>query len=249
MRVFSSSVTTGKFRLLFGGALVAAASLLAASASHAALILVVNGTPLTDNAAGDSNPAVGQIVSTSTANGFLYSITASASNSPGSATNGAVQISLVGARNSGAANPATLTIGISDTSFTLPGSTGTPLVIAGAMSGSITGGAIGDGLTYQGATDPTNVQPPTAITSALQSFTKSTGIPVDTFSSTSPNTPFTHGATPYSLGGTLTVTLSPNAQITATGSTISSLAPEPGSIMVAACGLLGMGYRSRRRRA
>lgn len=149
MRVFSSSVTTGKFRLLFGGALVAAASLLTASASHAALILVVNGSPLVDNAAGDSNPAVGQIVSTSTANGFLYSITASALNSPGSATNGAVQISLVGARNSGAANPATLTIGISDTSFTLPGSTGTPLVIAGAMSGSITGGAIGDGLTYQ----------------------------------------------------------------------------------------------------
>src|SRR5205823_2571406 len=92
------------YRRLSNTLIAAGLGLFAAGAANAALILTLTpsgGAPVTvtDNGAGDSDPAVGSITDIGAIGGFQTNIVVGASNSPGAASAGLLQIQSLDVRN------------------------------------------------------------------------------------------------------------------------------------------------------
>jgi len=153
------------------GLLAAGAMFAAAPTAKAALVVNLNGgTTITDNGAGDTDPATGQITNSSTVAGFGVAITVAESNSPGTSSSGLIQISSLSIKNQGAGQ-GSLTISVSDNNYTAPGTNGSPMLLESDIGGTFAkGSAAGDSVSFRSFVDPANVQPATVNGTAALSF-------------------------------------------------------------------------------
>lgn len=213
--------------------------------ADAALILNYNNgaVVVSDNGAGDSDPAVGRIVNVANIAGFGVSINVGTSNSPGTSANGTLQISSLSIEN---LNPvsAALSIRLSDTDYTLPGSGASPaMTLSSSVGGTFTDAAIGNTASFQSFADPANGQPAAAVFTAPLSFTKNLASNPESFSGDN-STNWVRGAGAYSLSNLITMNLSSGAQLNIAGTTV--VTPEPTGL--ALLGILAAGTLARRRR-
>ena len=114
--------------------------------AKAALVLTLTpsvGAPvtITDNGAGDSDPALGSITNIGAVGGFSTNIGVGGSNSPGTSTAGLLQIQSLDIRNT-TAGQQSLTIVLSDTDYGLPG--GTNMTLGSNIGGTLTQATEGD---------------------------------------------------------------------------------------------------------
>ena len=228
----------------FGVLCAAAAGSLLASQAHAALVLNLNGAiNVTDNGAGDLNPAVGQITNQSVVAGFGIAISVAASNSPGTPTAGLLQISSLLIENQ-AAGTGVLTITTSDTNYFLP--TGPLMSLDSDVGGTFSiGSAIGNSVSFQSFADPNNAQPAGPVSTPPMNFFKSTSATTESFSGSN-SVNWVRNAGPYSLTNVAVVTLAAGGQVNLSGTTTA--VPEPTSALALAAmsaGLLGLRRRSR----
>jgi len=236
-------VTTKKILLLAGAACIGAAGLVC-SRANAALMVNLNGViTVTDNGAGDTDPAVGRITTTQTVPGFGISVDIASSNSPGTATAGLLTINSLDIQNLGTA-AAALTVTTSDTGYTAPGGAATLMNLDSDIGLTFSNGAIiGNTATFKSSADPANAQPAAAFNTALLTFTKATANSTESFNGSNQTT-FTRLGTPYSLSNTAVITLSPGGQVNLGGTTTATAIPEPAAL---GC-LAGLGMLAVRRR-
>jgi len=200
------------------------------SAAPAALLMLsisVNGGPpivVTDNMAGDSNPAPNAITYNSTIIGFALSSTNATTNDPGNSASGFVSASQVLFENTSTA-PITVAITPSDTGFTSP--TGARRLESDISATLITPG-VGDFASLVSTANSTSTPTQTLTASGLDSKI----------------VPFADTGV-YSLKNVATVRLSPGATAFLT-STTSIIVPEPTSIGLLVFGALGLLARRRR---
>ena len=233
-----------QFKLVLAVAAATAAMLGAREARAALIVDYQNGSiVVADNGPTDSDPTVGRIINTTTVAGFGIAITVAASNSPGSATGGLLQIQSLDVQN-GNPEASTLIIRVRDTGFTTPGGAGSSIRMDSAVGGTFTNAPVGNNLTFQSFADPNNVDPAAAVNTAALVFTKSTNLATESFSGAN-FTNFNRNAGPYSLMNKTTMQLAPGAQMNMSGTTATSLVPEPASLALLAAGVLGMRRRRR----
>jgi hypothetical protein len=228
----------------FAGFACLAGGLFFASDAGAALILNLNSGAIvvSDNGAGDTDPAVGSIVNNSVVGGFGVAISIATSNSPGTPVAGLLQISSLDVSNLGAGT-GVLSIQVSDTGFTLPGSGSTPMLLETDMGGTITRAAFGDTVTFKSSADPANGQPAGPVSTPPLVFVKSLPVVTESFSGSN-STLWVRAAGPYSLSNVATVSLSAGGQLNLSGTTTATAGiPEPGALP--ALGLLA-GFLPRR---
>jgi len=227
------------------GLLAAGAMFAAAPTAKAALVVNLNGgTTITDNGAGDTDPATGQITNSSTVAGFGVAITVAESNSPGTSSSGLIQISSLSIKNQGAGQ-GSLTISVSDNNYTAPGTNGSPMLLESDIGGTFAkGSAAGDSVSFRSFVDPANVQPATVNGTAALSFSNPSSTATNAFSGSN-SVNWTHGVGAYSLTGVATISLTSGGQVNLSGSTTASLVPEPASLSLLALGGL---LAARRRR-
>jgi len=236
-------------KMLKGGTICGlfAAGAMFASTPTAKAALIVNlngGTTITDNGAGDTDPATGQITNTSTVAGFGVAITVAESNSPGTSTAGLIQISSLSIKNQGTGQ-GSLTITVSDNNYTAPGTNGSAMLLESDIGGTFAkGSATGDSVSFRSFVDPANAQPATAIGTSALTFSNPSSTSTNAFSNSN-SVNWTHGAGPYSLTGVATIALSSGGQVNLSGSTTASLVPEPASLSLLALGGL-LAIRRRR---
>jgi len=224
-------------------------ALAAARPAEAGLILRLDTGPSTiivnDNLAGDLNPAVGQITSVGNIGDFSSTINVGQSNSPGT-TFGMLQIQSLDIRNAGVGQR-TLKVTLSDTGFTAPDDDFNPLQFSSSFGGTLTNAAAGDLVAFQSFADPANAQPATAVPSGLGAYGSAGGNITESFNATN-GTTFVRAASPYSLASVTTITLSPSAQVSVSGTTVvdSSVVPEPAAVgSLVGVALLGLARRRR----
>jgi len=231
-------------KMLKGGTIcgLLAAGAMFAPAAKAALVLNLNGTNILDNSAGDTDPTAGSITNRSNVSGFGVAITIAESNSPGTASAGLLQISNLSIENQ-ASGTGSLTITVSDTNYTAPGSNGSPMVLDSDIGGTFSkGAAVGDSVTFRSFADPANGQPATTNGTAALTFSKATTSTTEAFSGSNQSA-FTRGAGAYSLANVATITLAAGGQVNLSGTTTAT--PEPASLSLLALGGL---LAARRRR-
>jgi hypothetical protein len=218
---------------------------MAPSGANAALMLDLQsgGVVITDNGAGDTDPTVGRIINTTVVGGFGVAITVAASNSPGTPTNGLLQVQSLDVQNLNP-NPATLMIRVSDTNFILPGGAATPMLLQSSVGGTFTQSPIGDLVTYKSFADPANSQPAGPVSTPALTFIDSTGALTEAFSGSN-SVGWVRGAGPYSLANQISMNMSANAQMNISGTTVATLVPEPAAFGLAASTLL-LAVRRRR---
>jgi len=217
-----------------------------ASRAQAALIVNLNGvTSITDNAAGDSDPAVGRIINSSNVTGFGIAVSIAASNSPGTSTAGLLQISSLDIENQ-TGGTGVLTITVSDTNYTLPGAGIASMLLDSDIGGTFAqGSAVGNTVSFRSFADPANVQPAAAVSTPALIFLKATSSTTEAFSGSN-TVPWTRGAGAYSLANQAVITLTAGGQVNISGTTTATLVPEPASL--AAIGLAGTALAMGRRR-
>jgi hypothetical protein len=227
-----------------GGLCAVAAGTLLATQANAALVLNLNGAiNVTDNGAGDLNPAVGQITNQSVVAGFGIAISVAASNSPGTPTAGLLQISSLLIENQGAGT-GVLTITTSDNNYILPA--GPAMTLESDVGGTFSiGSAVGNSVSFTSLADPNNTQPSAAVLGPTLNFFKATSANSESFSGSN-SIGWVRGGGPYSLTNIATVTLAAGGQVNLSGTTTA--VPEPTSALALAAmsaGLLGLRRRSR----
>jgi hypothetical protein len=223
--------------------------LAAASSTQAALIVriqsSVGGAPLTftDNAAGDLDPAVNQIVVSQALPGFNIDINTGVSNTPGDPSGATLQITNLSRRDStNPGTPYTLFIDATATGYTTPGGAG--LSISSSGGGSYTNHFGASSTTFNSYADATNTQFGAATATPTQTFSTVGAGGTDGYTFPDTTAPFT-GAL-YSISNSTAITLSSAlAQNNFSGSTI--VVPEPGSLGVLGV-VAGSGLLARRRR-
>jgi len=234
-----------------GAGCLAGAAFFCSRGVDAALILNLNGaTTITDNGAGDSDPAVGRIVNTSVVAGFGISISIAASNSPGTATAGLLQISSLVIENQ-TPSPGTLTITTSDTNYTLPGGAGTPMTLENDIGGTFAlGSAVGNTVSFRSFADPANSQPAGPVSTPALTFIKATTNTTESFSGSN-QAAWTRAAGPYSLANQAVITLASGGQVNISGTTTAEAVPEPASLALisAVAGALLVGRRRNARQS
>jgi len=218
--------------------LAAAAVLSLAASTQAAVMLTVESGAFSQTVVGSSlvnNTAI-------TVNGYTLTTNVGVSNSPGTASNGVLQITTISIRNNGSADP--LKITLSATDYSAPGNPGDLLTLLSSIGGTISGNAAGMPVSFQSFADANNGQPATATSTPLQSFL-STGALLESFNNDI-TAPFARSlSSNYSLANVLNLSLSPNAQANISGTTITFI-PEPSALALLAPALPLL---TRRRRA
>jgi hypothetical protein len=215
----------------------AAVAMLASASAKAAFVLTLSS--------GASTVVVNDNGVGVTVGDFSASFTVGTSNSPGSPTQGLLQIQTLTVRNN-AASTATLNLWLADTSFTAPGGPGSTLELKSAIGGTLLNSASGtNGVVFQSFADPANGDPFVSSYTAGPQVYASAGGPLVSFNSTVTSS-FPFAGPAYSLGNLTNITLDGGAQANISGTTTTSVVPEP-----AAAGLLvgGLGLIARRRRA
>jgi len=216
--------------------------------AHGALILNLNSgaVVVTDNGAGDTDPAVGRITNTSTVAGFGVAISVAQSNSPGTPTAGLLSITSLDIQNLGGAT-ASLRVQTSDTGYTAPGAAATPMTLQNSIGGTFSSAAIGNTVTFQSFADPANAQPAAAVSTAVLTATKSTAQISEQFSGSN-QTNWSRAAGPYSLSNVAVITLSSGGQVNISGTTTATAVPEPASLgfLATGAGLLTLRRRKVR---
>lgn len=220
---------------VLAGAAIASAVGFSASAHGALMVAFNGGSPVTDNGAGDTDASVGRIITTQVVGGFGVSVVIANSNSPGAANGGVIQVSSLSIQNL-SATPASLGIRVSDTGFTNPGTSGTPMTLTSSWGGTFTNAAVGNTASFQSFADPANAQPANVNPTAMLNATKSNaGLITESFDGVN-STGFVHGAGAYSLSNSISVTLASGGQANISGTTAATVTPEPLSLTALAGG-------------
>lgn len=176
-------------------------------------------------------------------NGIDFTGNMARSNAPGTNLRGSLQITTITVRND---NPSEVVLKIttSDTNFSAPGVVGSPMNLGSAVGGTLLTSEVGDYVTFQSFADPDNAQPATAVATAPVTY-NSTGPDLQRFSLGS-SAPFVRTGQAYSMSNVLTIRLSPFAEANISGTTTTTVIPEPGALATLAPAALLL---ARRRRA
>jgi PEP-CTERM motif len=211
------------------------------------IVADVNGvtSSCVDNAACDSNPAVGIIQVADGAlngvmvNGSIQTSTGTPAN-PGLDTLNTSSLSIVNLSGT----TKTVTVAVSDTDFTGPIASW-----ASAASGTWQT-AIGSSITLNWYNDPTNEQGASTITDTpgtlVDTFTDNATLRADSFSHDGAGPESISG--PFSMTEQTILTLAPHAQLVSRGQTeIEISVPEPSTWAMMVLGFAGLGYAAFRR--
>jgi len=258
-KFFASLTGKGGSALALSAAL--AASLASSSTARAALTLTLSepgapGSPtttVTDNGAGDNDPASGNISFNDPNFGdFKTNIIVGFSNKndPSAGPEADLQVQSLDITKNTNASAATLIITLSDTGFAFPGNSGDNMLMSSSLAGTVTHSLAGSGdnVTFKSTSNPSGVSTPleTAVLPAAGSISQPfTGSPPSTTAN------FVRGAT-YDLLNTTTITLSngnesTNISGTTTVTSLGPSIPEPatGALLLIA-GIPMLCRRSRR---
>ncbi|MFN4244224.1 MAG: hypothetical protein ACK4PI_13420 [Tepidisphaerales bacterium] len=214
-----------------------AAAVLTTAAAQAAVILTIESGSFTQTITGTD-----LVNNTSVAvPGYTLTTNIGLSNTPGTPSEGFLQITTITVRNVGAASPLKITLTATD--YSLPGGAGDTLVLLSSVGGTISNNGVGLPVTFQSFADSTNAAPATEVAAPLQTYMSVGGL-LESFNN-DVTASFTRGSGNYSLSNVLHLNLAPGAQANISGTTVTFI-PEP-----AALGLLAAAapLAARRRRA
>jgi hypothetical protein len=244
MHYFAKSV---KARIESCGRALAVAGLVALCtqrAANAALeVSIDGGTPMTGTSPFTDNATVA---------GFGISFNVTESNSPGTGTQGELQINSLDINTNTNTGPATITIEATDTNFTMP--VGPLMNLQNSVGGTFTPASptdLDDKVTFQSFADPGNSEFGQTVSTLPISASYPTSVPPNfTSFSGNDNQAWTRGMGSYSLTNLLTITLDPNSTVAnVSGATVAtavgSSVPEPTLGVIPA---LALGLLARRRR-
>lgn len=210
---------------------------LTTAATQAAVILTVESGSFTQTVSGTD-----LVNNTSIAvPGYSLTTNIGLSNSPGTPSEGFLQVTTISVRNLGTASP--LTITLTGTDYSLPGGPGDTLILLSSVGGTISNNGVGVPVTFQSFADATNAAPAVQVAAPLQTYASAGGT-LESFNN-DVTTTFTRGSGSYSLSSVLTLHLSPGAQANISGTTITFI-PEPATLGLLAA-VAPLATRRRRR--
>jgi hypothetical protein len=146
--------------------------------------------------------------------------------------------------------PKTLTISLTDTGFTFPGSPGQTLLMTSSIGGTFTQPVAGDKLTFQSSATPGGGGPIIAVSTPVQSYTAPSNFPGAVAVTVPDQTALFPATGGYSLSNQLTLSLSSNGETAnLSGSTTVAVAAVPEPTCGAITAVAAVGLLRRRRRA